>query len=47
MNNRPDLLTEASLTLIIKIYLQKIQTPELKLTKPTTKIVVDPSVIIK
>lgn len=44
MNNRPDLLTEASLTRIFKIYKSKIQTPELKLTKPTTSIVVDPSV---
>lgn len=44
MNNRPDLLTEASLTRIFKIYLGQSETPELKLTQPTTKIVVDPSV---
>ena len=47
MNNRPDLLTEASLTRIFKIYLSQIETPELKLTAPTTKIVVDQSVNIK
>ena len=46
MNNRPDLLTEASLSRIFKIYLEKIETPTLKLSKPTTKIVVDPSVNI-
>lgn len=45
MNNRPDLLTETSLTRIFKIYLSQMQTPTLKLTKPTTKIIVDPSVI--
>ncbi len=44
MNNRPDLLTEASLTRIFKIYLSQINAPELKLTAPTTKIIVDPSV---
>lgn len=44
MNNRPDLLTETSLTRIFKIYLSQMQTPTLKLTKPTTKIIVDPSV---
>ena len=27
MNNRPDLLTEASLTRIFKIYLSQIETP--------------------
>jgi hypothetical protein len=44
MNNRPDLLTEASLTRIFKIYLGMIETPEMKLSKPTTKIVIDQSV---
>ena len=44
MNNRPDLLTEASLTRIFKIYLGMMDTPEMKLSPPTTKIVVDPSV---
>ena len=44
MNNRPDLLTESSLTRILKIYLGLIDTPEMKLTKPTTSITVDPSV---
>lgn len=44
MNNRPDLLTEASLTRIFKIYQSNLETPELKLSKPTTSIVVDQSV---
>lgn len=46
MNNRPDLLTEMSLTRILKIYLGQIETPEMTLTKPTTQIVVHPSVYI-
>lgn len=46
MNNRPDLLTEASLTRIFKIYQSNLETPELKLSKPTTSIVVDQSVNI-
>ena len=44
MNNRPDLLTEASLTRTFKIYLGLIPTPVMQLSKPTTKIIVDPSV---
>ena len=44
MNNRPDLLTEATLTRAFKIYLEQIKTPEVTLTEPTTSMVVDPSV---
>ena len=44
MNNRPDLLTEATLTRAFKIYLQQIKPPQIVLSQPTTSIVVDPSV---
>lgn len=44
MNNRPDLLTEATLVRTFKIYLKQIETPELKLTAPKLSITVDPSV---
>lgn len=44
MNNRPDLLSEITLTRTLKIYLGQIETPKMKLSKPTTRIVVDPSV---
>ena len=44
MNNRPDLLTEATLVRTFKIYLEKIETPELKLTAPTLSLTIDPSV---
>jgi len=44
MNNRPDLLTEATLVRTFKIYLEQIQTPELRLTQPKLSITVDPSV---
>lgn len=44
MNNRPDLLTEATLVRTFKIYLEQIETPELKLTPAKLSITVDPSV---
>lgn len=44
MNNRPDLLTEATLTRAFKIYLQQIKTPIVTLTPPTTTMTIDPSV---
>jgi hypothetical protein len=44
MNNRPDLLTEMSLTRVFKIYLGLIDTPCMTLAQPTTRIIVDPSV---
>lgn len=44
MNNRPDLLTEATLVRTFKIYLQLIETPTVKLTPSTTRIVVEDSV---
>jgi hypothetical protein len=44
MNNRPDLLSEASLVRAFKIYLNKIKTPVVTLTKPTTTMTIDPSV---
>lgn len=44
MNNRPDLLTEATLTRTFKVYLQKMEAPQLTLTPHTTQIIVDPSV---
>ena len=47
MNNRPDLLSEITLTRTLRIYLEQIETPRMTLSKPTTKIVVDPSVIAK
>lgn len=46
-NNRPDLLTELALTRILKIYMNKMETPVMKLSKPTTSITVDPSVNFK
>jgi hypothetical protein len=47
MNNRPDLLTENSLTRVFKIYMGSEQTPEITLSKPTTQMIIDPSVNIK
>ena len=44
MNNRPDLLTEATLTRAFKIYLQQMKPPQVVLTPPTTSMTVDPSV---
>lgn len=46
MNNRPDLLTEATLVRAFKIYLGLSEVPSVVLTKPTTQITIDPSVII-
>lgn len=45
MNNRPDLLTEATLVRAFKIYLGLSEVPYVVLTKPTTQITIDPSVI--
>jgi hypothetical protein len=45
MNNRPDLLTEATLVRAFKIYLGLSEVPSVVLTKPTTQITIDPSVI--
>ncbi len=44
MNNRPDLLTEATLTRAFKLYLELMETPSMKLSKPLHQIVVEPSV---
>ena len=44
MNNRPDLLTEATLVRAFKIYLEQIKAPQITLSQPTTSMVVDPSV---
>jgi phenylalanyl-tRNA synthetase beta chain len=44
MNNRPDLLSEASLVRAFRIYLQQIDIPEVTLSQPTTSITIDPSV---
>lgn len=44
MNNRPDLLTEATLVRTFKIYLEYIKTPELRLSEPKYSITVEPSV---
>jgi len=44
MNNRPDLLSEASLVRAFKIYLEQIKTPVVTLSKPTTSLTIDPSV---
>lgn len=46
MNNRPDLLTEATLVRAFKIYLGLSEVPSVVLTKSTTQITIDPSVII-
>ena len=47
MNNRPDLLSEASLVRAFKIYLGHIKTPSVTLSAPTTSLVIDPSVLQK
>jgi len=47
MNNRPDLLSEASLVRAFKIYLGHIKTPTVTLSEPTTSLVIDPSVLQK
>ena len=44
MNNRPDLLSEASLVRAFKLYLGQSEVPEVVLTAPTTSITIDPSV---
>ena len=44
MNNRPDLLTEATLVRAFKIYLEQIKTPTVTLSPATTSMIVDPSV---
>ena len=44
MNNRPDLLSEATLVRAFKIYLEQIKAPQVTLSAPTTSMVVDPSV---
>lgn len=46
MNNRPDLLSEASLVRAFKIYLGKAEIPRVVLTQPTTSITIDQSVCI-
>ena len=46
MNNRPDLLSEASLVRAFKIYLGLIETPQVTLSAPTTSITIDPSVLL-
>lgn len=44
MNNRPDLLTEATLVRAFKIYLEEATTPLLTLSPVTTSMVVEPAV---
>ena len=44
MNNRPDLLSEASLVRAFKLYLGQSEVPEVVLTAPSTSITIDPSV---
>jgi phenylalanyl-tRNA synthetase beta chain len=44
MNNRPDLLSEASLVRAFKLYLGRADLPEVVLTAPTTSITIEPSV---
>ena len=46
MNNRPDLLTEATLVRAFKIYLEQIKTPTITLAPHTTQMVIDHSVLL-
>jgi hypothetical protein len=46
MNNRPDLLSEASLVRAFKLYLGKIKAPVVTLSAPTTSMTIDPSVTV-
>ncbi len=44
MNNRPDLLSEASLVRAFKVYLQQQEAPVVTLSAPTTSITIEPAV---